>query len=415
MKFGLRNMRYLLRSVGNPENSFPSIHVAGTNGKGSTSAFLASILMEAGCKAALYTSPHLVRFTERIRIDGREMSERRLVAYAAALRPAIEHVRATFFEATTCIAFRYFADEGVDIAVIEAGLGGRLDSTNVLLPLISVITNVGLDHTELLGRTIGAIAREKGGIIKRGIPCVTGSTDPDALKAFTRIAASRGTSLARAQRIVRCAVEPNGGSAGFKSRSFSLSNVRLGLSGGHQVTNARVALAALDVVRRRRTCPTYLKKIGSAEVRRGLKNVTLNTGLRGRLETFDGPHRYILDVAHNPPGVQCLVESLQSQGLKNLVVVFGVMKDKDSGGMLDELARIASVVIAVAPGMKRAVRPETLYHRILRNGIPVRYGGTVPRGLTIAEKLSRRTNPVLVTGSHYVVGEALRFLGRKKA
>lgn len=414
MKFGLRNMKYLLRSVGNPENSFPAIHVAGTNGKGSTCAFLASILMEAGCKTALYTSPHLVRFTERIRIDGKEISEQRLVAYTDALRPAIEHCRATFFEATTCIAFQYFADEGVDVAVVEAGLGGRLDSTNVLRPLVSVITNIGLDHTELLGSTITAIAREKGGIIKHGIPCVTGSTDPAALKTLTGIAASLGTSFVRAQEIVGCAINPNNSRVEFKSRSFSLRNVQLGLDGRHQVTNAQVALAALHVLRKQKTCPSFVRGIGDTDLRRGLSNVARNTRLRGRLEIFRGPHGFILDVAHNPQGVQCLVESLQAKGLKNLVVVFGVMRDKDSDHMLEMLAGVASTVIAVAPKMKRSMQARMLHRRVLSKGIPSRYGGTVSRGLKIAGKLSHG-KPTLVTGSHYLVGEALRFLGRKKA
>lgn len=153
MKFGLRNIRALLASAGHPERAFPSIHVAGTNGKGSTSAFLASVLREAGCRTGLYTSPHLIRFTERITVNGREIAQNRLAYYVAVLRPAIEKAGATFFEATTCVAFLYFADEGVDIAVVEAGLGGRLDATNVLRPLVSVITNVSFDHREFLGNT----------------------------------------------------------------------------------------------------------------------------------------------------------------------------------------------------------------------------------------------------------------------
>ena len=406
MKFGLRNMEHLLEFVGNPERSFPSIHVAGTNGKGSTSAFLASILMEAGSRTGLYTSPHLVRFTERIRINGKEISDRRLVAFTDSLRPAIEDVRATFFEATTCIAFQYFADEDVDIAVVEAGLGGRLDSTNVLRPLVSVITNVGLDHTEILGKTLTAIAREKGGIIKPGVPCITGATDSKVLKTLGRIAASRGSLLYRGEKVVRSRVIR--GRREFTSHSFALRNVQLGLNGQHQMTNACVALAVVDILRKQSDCPPHLRRIRNSAIRDGLKNVVGNTGLRGRLENAGG---LLLDVAHNPPGIRALVQSL---GPKNLVVVFGVMKDKDSFRMLETLAQAASLIIAVAPKMERALNARTLYRRILGKGIPAAFGGSVSRGLVLANKMSHGI-PILVTGSHYVVGEALRFLGRKKA
>lgn len=413
MKFGLRNMRYLLQSVGNPEKTFSSIHVVGTNGKGSTSAFLASILMEAGCRTGLYTSPHLVRFTERIRIDGKELSERSLVAYADALRPSIERVHATFFEATTCIAFQYFADRGVDIAVVEAGLGGRLDSTNVLMPLASVITNVGLEHTEILGKTVRAIAREKGGIIKPGIPCITASTDAGVLKTLEAIAASRGSPLVRAKRVVRSTISGKNRVA-FTSRSFSLRNIDLGLGGEHQVTNAQLALATLHILRRRKGCPAEVYRIGSRILRRGLKNPVQNTGLRGRLEAVGGSRGYILDVAHNPPGIRALVQSLEKEGVKDIVIVFGVMKDKAYRQMIENMEGIASAIIAVAPKMKRALKAGRLFRHILSMGIPARYGGTVSQGMRIAKSVTHGS-PSLVTGSHYVVGEALRFLGRKKA
>ena len=409
MKFGLRNMRHLLSSAGNPERLFPSIHVAGTNGKGSTSAFIASILMEAGARTGLYTSPHLVRFSERIRINGREIPERRLVAYADRLREAIEDVRATFFETTTCIAFQYFADEGVDIAVIEAGLGGRLDSTNVLRPLVSVITNIGFDHTEILGKTLRSIAREKGGIIKRGIPCITGATDAGVLRTLEQIAASRGSRLYRARRVVRPTVTD--GAVDFTGRAYALRRVRLGLEGRYQVSNASLALGAIKVVTGKAHRPLWLQNIGNDILRRGLNRVVQNTGMQGRLQKHG---RYLLDVAHNPPGMGALVQSLEVRGLRNLVVVFGVMKDKDSFRMLETLVAIAATVIAVSPAMERSLDARTLYRRMVRMGIPAIYGGSVERGLKRARKMTHGT-PIVVTGSHYVVGEALRFLGRKKA
>src|SRR5512135_1725144 len=191
MKFGLRNIRNLLTFAGDPEAKFPSIHVAGTNGKGSTAAFLASAFMEAGYSTGLYTSPHLVRFTERITINGRQISEGRLAKYVGALRSAIEKTGATFFEATTCVAFQYFADEEVDIAIIEVGLGGRLDATNTLAPLACVITSIGFDHMEYLGPTIPSIAAEKGGIVKSRTPVVIGPIARSAERTISEIARKR--------------------------------------------------------------------------------------------------------------------------------------------------------------------------------------------------------------------------------
>jgi dihydrofolate synthase/folylpolyglutamate synthase len=413
MKFGLRNIRFLLQSVGNPEGCFPSIHIAGTNGKGSTAAFLASIAMEAGCRTALYTSPHLVRFTERIRIDGGEISEERLVAYVRALRPAIEKVRATFFEATTCVAFQYFADQGVDVAIIEAGLGGRLDSTNVLTPIASVITNIGLEHTAILGRTIGSIAREKAGIIKRTVPCVTSSEDGKALRVFRRIATLKHSRLHLAPRLVKCRVINEGrGTVSFRSGSFSIDNVKLGFAGPHQIRNAQLAVATFEAIRAHREQQSFFRRVDSATVRRGLERVAKNTGLRGRLETSGRVRGYILDVAHNAPGTRILIDALCARGNTNLPIIFGVMKDKDYPAMVDSLSSVSSSIIAVAPSEKRALPARTLYRYIRERGIRVSYGGTVAMGLKLAKRLAR---PVLITGSHYVVGEALQFLNGKKA
>ncbi len=415
MKFGLRNMRHLLDSAGNPETRFASIHIAGTNGKGSTSAFLASIAMEAGYATALYTSPHLVRFTERIRINGREIPERRLVDYAKTLRQAIEEVHATFFEATTCIAFQYFADEGVDVAIVEAGLGGRLDSTNVLTPLASVITNVGLDHTDILGKTIRSIAKEKGGIIKPMTPLVTGSEDPKALKVFQRIAKINDSPFQKASNVVKQRVDSGSNRVSFQSRSFSIPSINLGLAGPHQFLNARLALATIQVLKNDPALRSNISRVNTASVRRGLINVVRNTGLHGRLETFGRKPRYIMDVAHNPPGIRSLVNALRALGHKNLIVVFGVMKDKDYPAIVSQLKRIATAIVAVSPRVKRSLSARMLYRYIRSKGIQARLGGTVREGLKLAGKDVRHSEPIIVTGSHYVVGEALEFALRKRA
>ncbi len=390
MKFGLRNIRALTKSVSNPHKKFPSIHVAGTNGKGSTCAFIASIFTEAGYKTALYTSPHLVRFTERIRINGMEMPEKRLVEYANRLRPMIEKLNATFFEATTCIAFEYFADEKVDIAIVEAGLGGRLDSTNIVTPLVSVITNVALDHQEYLGNTLTRIAREKGGIIKRGVPCVTASDDDDILAILHRIAESRGTKL-------------------FEARRYEMHGVKLGLAGEHQERNAILASLAIGLVKSNyRMFPRF----SDAIVKRGLLRVRENTGIRGRCERIG--KRFILDVAHNPDGVATLLASLPPSVRRNLTIVFGVMKDKEYAEMIRLAVQIGKRFIAVAPKMHRALPSKEITRFARTWSDSVVNGGSVERGIKLAQSLDGGGGKILVVGSNYVVGEAIASLERTR-
>jgi dihydrofolate synthase/folylpolyglutamate synthase len=389
MKFGLRNIRALAKFCGNPHTQFHSLHVAGTNGKGSTCAFMASIFTESGYKTGLYTSPHLVRFTERIRINGVEIPEKRLVEYVRRLRPMIEKRHATFFEATTCIAFQYFANERVDIAIIETGLGGRLDSTNIIAPLVSVITNVALDHQKYLGKTIAKIAEEKAGIIKSGVPCVTSSDDEEVLDLLHSVAQTKGAEV-------------------FEARRYEIKEVKLGLAGEHQERNAVLAGIAVGLVMSNYSLFAHLS---NATARRGLMRVRRNTGIRGRFERVG--KRFILDVAHNPDGIETLIESLSPATCRNLTVVFGVMKDKDYAAMIEPLAKIATRFIAVAPRMERALPSKEVALLARGSGEHVVNGGTVARGVRLA-RLSKSRGKILVTGSNYVVGEALAVLERKR-
>jgi dihydrofolate synthase/folylpolyglutamate synthase len=415
MKFGLRNIRMLVREAGHPERAFPSIHVAGTNGKGSTSSFLASAFTEAGYKTGLYTSPHLVRFTERIRINGKEIDGTRLVSYVRRLRPLIEKTRATFFEATTCVAFLYFADEEVDVAVIETGLGGRLDATNVVRPLVSVVTNVSLEHTELLGNSVRAIAREKGGIIKPSVPVVTGATDQEVLAVLRRRAAVCGVRLRESSKTVSIARHAGGKSVSMASPRLALGRFNPGLAGIHQQHNAALALCALDALLGTPGGKRGFGALKPAVIRRGFERVERNTGLSGRLQSLVGRRRPILlDVAHNPAGMRTLVKELTTRGGKNLVAVFGVMKDKDYSTMLAELATAAGSVIAVAPAQKRALPAAELFRVGNELGFRMVMGGGVASGIRKALRTAKKGG-ILITGSHYVVGEALRALRSENA
>jgi dihydrofolate synthase / folylpolyglutamate synthase len=404
MKFGLANITRLLASAGNPHTRFPSVHIAGTNGKGSTAALIASVLMEHGMKTGLYTSPHLVRFTERIRINGEEMPLRRLVSYTRTLRPAIEEVGATFFEATTAICFLYFADEQIDIGVIETGMGGRLDSTNVITPLVSVITNVTFEHREYLGNSVRAIAREKAGIIKPHVPCVTATRDPVVLSVLRAAAAARRSRLGTIRPVsVR---ELRNGTLECSTKRLGTFFTRPGLHGSFQRANIRLAIAALAELSRK-ALPGG-RKLNLQKIARGFARVVENSGIRGR---FERVHRdVLLDVAHNPAGMQALALTLREKKFRISSAVFGVMKDKESRPMVATLKGLTTRIVAVAPGTGRAKSVE----EIRKESPHVTTSSGVGAGLSSALRHNRRGEVVLVTGSHYVVGEALEWLGRKK-
>jgi dihydrofolate synthase/folylpolyglutamate synthase len=410
MKFGLRNMRTLLASVGNPERAFPSIHIAGTNGKGSTASFIASICMESGLKTGLYTSPHLVRFTERIRINGREVDERRVATYVSSLRPVIEQVRATFFEATTCIAFLCFAEECVDVAVVETGLGGRLDATNVLEPLVSVITNISLEHTDYLGTSIRSIAREKAGIIKRRVPLVTASIDRVALEVLRREAARKRARLFRAERLVEVIARGPEGKISVRAGSFRTRSFLPGVAGRYQYPNVALAVAALRILDSRLSSRLFMVR---RNIEQGIRRVVRNTGLKGRLQMYrDG--RLLLDVAHNAAGMKALAGELKILKPSPEAAVIGIMRDKDRSAMLQELGNVVPRIIVVAPGMKRAVPAARLFREGKKLGLPVEFGGTVRQGIKKAIRGGKK-GWIVITGSHFVVGEALRHLGGENA
>ncbi|MFA6457153.1 MAG: folylpolyglutamate synthase/dihydrofolate synthase family protein [Bacteroidota bacterium] len=388
MKLGLRNIRALLRSIGNPHRSFKTIHIAGTNGKGSTSSMIAAILTAAGYKVGLYTSPHLVHFNERIRINGEMISDADIVRYTAQLQTQIIKRKATFFEATTAVAFKYFADQNVDIAVIETGLGGRLDSTNVLKPVVSVITSIGKDHTEQLGKTIRAIATEKAGIIKRHVPVVIGKLSGSAKRAIGRLAEEHGSPV-------------------VDSTLLSIpAEIELQLKGEHQIGNAKTAIAAVNQVSRHML-------IGNAAIRKGLERTTQLTGLRARLEFMFGTPDMLLDVAHNPDGIATLITELKKSEHKKIVVIFGVMRDKDYRSILLQLKKVQPTIIATAPSIERALPSHQLATACKMLGIPTVEAATVREALKKGNAITGKNGLLVITGSHYLVGEAIPLLEKK--
>lgn len=383
MKFGLRNIRQLLRFVGNPHKLFPSIHIAGTNGKGSTSSMIAAIFTAAGYKVGLYTSPHLVHFNERIRINGKMISNKDVVRYTAMLKPQIQKSKATFFEATTAMAFKYFADKKVDLAVIETGLGGRLDSTNVITPIVSVITSIGKDHIEQLGNTLASIASEKAGIIKPRIPVVLGAISGTARRVIVQRAKLLHSPVLYSEKIA------------------IPKNISVQLHGVHQQSNVRCAIAACAIAGNR-----FL--VRDAAIKNGLEQTTGLSGLRGRFEIIHSTPPVILDVAHNPDGIHSLVSAVKKLSYKKLVVVFGVMKDKDFLTMGKELKSIAPIMVLTQPVGERSLPVKELSSAYSALGFNVHVRERSEDAFQLARQLGGTNGLVIVTGSHYLVGEIIQ-------
>jgi dihydrofolate synthase/folylpolyglutamate synthase len=384
-KLGLARIQRLLDRLGNPEKKFRSIHIAGTNGKGSTAAMIASILHEAGVRVGLYTSPHLNDFCERIRIAGEPISPDRVLHWGRIIREA-EEEPLTFFELATAIAFLHFAEERVPLAVIETGLGGRLDATNVITPLISVITTVGLDHTSHLGNSIEEIAFEKAGIVKPGVPVVTGSLPPQAIEVVREVASARKTACLVMTRTLHPALE-------------------VGLPGEHQRQNAMLAMAVALSLEEFGGVPVPVEA-----VIRGLENVRWP----GRLETVSESPWVLLDGAHNRPAMQVLREFLEEhlEG-RRLIVLFGAMADKDLRGILSELAPIADRFVFTAPRLKRAADPRKLSEIAASLGKEGAVFDRVDQAIpSILESLGS-DEVWLITGSLFLVGEARRWFKKE--
>jgi dihydrofolate synthase/folylpolyglutamate synthase len=405
MKLGLHNIRALLRFCHDPHKQFRSVHVAGTNGKGSTSAMIAAVLQSAGYRTALYTSPHLVKFNERIRINGEMISDADLVRYAGLLRPKIDDLKATFFEATTAIAFMYFADKKVDIAVIETGLGGRLDATNVLVPEVSVITSISKDHMQQLGRSLRKIAIEKGGIIKRGKPCVVGAMDRNALLELRRISKQRRSRLITAGSMRSSKIAAAGDNfqiTDVHTEKASYDNLRIPLLGRYQAGNMNVALSAIECLQFKGM------DIPASAVRRGFERVDRLTGIRGRFEILQHRPLIILDVGHNPEAISATVDSLRGIDYRKLILVFGVMKDKEYRSMIRMLAALRPSVFAVQPATERALSAAIIVNSFRKSHCEARSYANVAEGIQQAIRIQKKNDAVLICGSHYVAGEALQ-------
>ena len=409
IKLALANSYRLMELMDNPGRKFRTAHVAGTNGKGSTSVYLAGMLMAAGFRVGLYTSPHLVSFTERIRINGTPITEARVVDLAQRVRnayrriPAIEgsgEMNPTFFEVTTAMAFTCFAEEGIDIAVIEVGMGGRLDATNVIRPLVSVITNIDIEHTEFLGDTLEQIAGEKAGIVKPGIPLVTGVTQPEAIRVIESAAEGQQARVFRLGKDFSADYAGRGSQQIFDYHGIRThySGLRLQMLGRYQIDNACLALAAVECLK-----DAHIE-IHENAVRYGLEQARWE----GRMERVMQKPDIFLDGAHNPASAKklaMLVKDLMP-AYRRLILIIGILGDKDYRGIVGELAPLADRVVATKPQYSRALDVKVLAAEIGRLHTNVSTAETVGEALSRAKNVASVDDLILVTGSLYVVGDA---------
>jgi dihydrofolate synthase/folylpolyglutamate synthase len=409
MKLDLKTPRRLLRRLGSPDRGLRALHIAGTNGKGSTAAIAEAILRRAGRRTGLYTSPHLVDFAERVRIDGRPIGRRDLARLVARVRPAVEEIsrldrRVTFFEATTALALLHFAEQKVDVAVIETGLGGRLDATNLVEPLVCAITPIALEHQKQLGRTLGAIAWEKAGILKKDVPAVSAPQPRPARAVLVARARALGIPLAILGRDFEVRSWPNGG-FDYEGLGLSLEAVRCGLPGPHQVQNAAVALAACERLAERGL------RIPVIAMRRGVESARCP----GRLEVVQrgasGRPRVVLDGAHNPAAARALARALRATfTYRRLVLVFGAMADKDHRALVRplarEVARTGGLVVCTAPAFERSADPRSIGAILRAMGVRTEVVPSVPAALDHAMNEAAPGDIVVVAGSLYLVGEA---------
>lgn len=404
-KEGLQNTLALDEHFGHPHTKYKTIHIAGTNGKGSCSHSLASILQEAGYKVGLYTSPHLVDFRERIRVNGKCINKERVIKFVAEEKDFFEPLHPSFFELTTALAFKYFEEQKVDIAIIEVGLGGRLDCTNIISPILSIITNISFDHTQFLGNTLAKIAAEKAGIIKKGVPVIIGEANEETRPVFNTKAKELDTKISFAEDdaiVVSSTTIAKGG------RNYILRNGShlIGeLSGDYQEHNMNTILCACNI----------LKQINIIKddnfIIKGLANICKNTGLMGRWQTIQTKPKVVCDTGHNVAGWNYLAPQIKRQKCNQLRIVFGMVDDKDIDSVMELLPKNATYYWTQAE-TKRAIKVERVAELALQHELNGKIFNNVKDAYTKALNDSAADDFVFIGGSSYIVADLLTFLSR---
>ncbi|HEY5822814.1 MAG TPA: folylpolyglutamate synthase/dihydrofolate synthase family protein [Cyclobacteriaceae bacterium] len=389
----LGNTLALCKVLGDPQHQFKSVHIAGTNGKGSSSHMIAAILQSAGYKTGLYTSPHLKDFTERIRINGKEVEQSFVVDFVERIKPAIEEIKPSFFEITVAMAFDYFSREHVDIAVIEVGLGGRLDSTNIITPLVSLITNISYDHKDLLGDTLPKIAFEKAGIIKRNVPVVISEYQSEVMEVFQRKAREEKAPLEVAsERLVF------DGSQVFDNGAIRFNNLNPQLKGNYQKKNIPGVVLTIEKLKEQGFI------ISDDHIQNGIQQVTTLTGLKGRWQKLNDRPLMICDTGHNEAGIGEIVNQIKTLSFKQLHMIIGMVKDKDISGVLRLLPKDAHYYFCQA-NIPRAMSADDLYSKAKELGLQGEVIRDVNKAIIRAKNAAQADDLIFIGGSTFVVAE----------
>jgi len=400
IKYDLKNITTLLNFLNNPQKNFKSIHIAGTNGKGSVASIINSVLIENGFKTGLYTSPHILDFKERILINGNDIPKQFVIDFSNKVYNLVLRIIPSFFEVTTAMAFEYFSEQKVEYAVIEAGLGGRLDSTNVLKPLISIITGISIDHTEYLGTTIEKISFEKAGIIKNKIPVVIGDIKDTAFNVIKKKCIEKGSILIESNRLKNVNI--------LKRLETGINLDIFGkkyfypIVGDYQISNIKTAFTVLQKI-------YEIDKIILTEniFRSGLNNILINSKFYGRFQLIGEHPSVVIDVSHNLQGISQIIANLKYFEFKNLFVIFGMMKDKNYGACVRLLEKLDAKIILTKPDYKRAEEAEILF-KSSKYKEKFYISENVKAAFVNAKKLAERNDLILITGSFYLVSESLR-------
>lgn len=398
-KEGLETTNILDEHFGHPHHKFRTIHVGGTNGKGSTSHTIAAILQSAGYRVGLYTSPHLIDFRERIRVNGIPVSKQYVVEFVEQEKAFFEPLHPSFFELTTALAFNYFALQNVDVAIIEVGLGGRLDCTNIITPDACIITNISPDHTQFLGHTLTEIAHEKAGIIKPNVPVIIGETTPETRKVFQGKADEVGAPIIYAEELrVINSIEPL--ADGFSYDTIDFGTITGELGGSYQKKNSNTILAAL------RQLKSIGYKIDKEAVAKGFSGVTALTGLMGRWQKIGENPKTVCDAGHNIGGISYIVEQLKQQKYNTLHIVFGMVNDKDINNVLSIMPRDARYYFTQA-SVKRALPSEELMSIAAKYNLKGDHYPTVAAALEAARNDASPDDFIYIGGSCFIVADLL--------
>lgn len=396
-KADLTNTIALCESLGHPERKYKTIHIAGTNGKGSTSHLLASILQTAGYKTGLYTSPHLKNFTERVKVDGQEISREFVIDFVNRIKPLIEKISPSFFEITVALAFDYFVHQKVDVAVIEVGLGGRLDSTNVITPVLSVITNIGWDHTDLLGDTLEKIAVEKAGIIKNNVPVVVSERQAEVAHVFIDAAIRKNAPLHFASDHFNVEPGRHGEFLIFKENNLR-KTISIPLKGYYQRKNLAGVMQAIDLLKNTGF------DISDETLYSGMEKVIDRTGLKGRWQQLGTKPLMICDTGHNIDGVKEILNQLNEQSFNSLFIIWGMVKDKDIRPVLQLLPKQAYYFFCQAH-IPRALDAYDLFEKAKEQGLKGEVIADVNEAIRQAASKATDEDMIFIGGSTFVVAE----------